>query len=84
NSNHNFSILFVIGKNSYHTFVYCCFDVTLWYFWCISTSGTSNTNGLSIQETAKKFNIGSNRTLSKWIEQYEEGGASSLESQKRG
>ncbi|SMK09918.1 ISEnfa3, transposase [Enterococcus faecium] len=42
------------------------------------------TNGLSIQETAKKFNIGSNRTLSKWIEQYEEGGASSLESQKRG
>ncbi|BDP90861.1 transposase [Enterococcus faecium] len=37
------------------------------------------TNGLSIQETAKKFNIGSNRTLSKWIEQYEEGGASSLE-----
>ncbi|BDP81257.1 hypothetical protein EfmAA290_19330 [Enterococcus faecium] len=25
------------------------------------------TNGLSIQETAKKFNIGSNRTLSKWI-----------------
>ncbi|SMM29797.1 ISEnfa3, transposase [Enterococcus faecium] len=38
----------------------------------------------SIQETAKKFNIGSNRTLSKWIEQYEEGGASSLESQKRG
>ncbi|BDP60054.1 hypothetical protein EfmJHP38_09920 [Enterococcus faecium] len=36
------------------------------------------TNGLSIQETAKKFNIGSNRTLSKWIEQYEEGGASSL------
>nr|WP_265160152.1 transposase [Enterococcus faecium] len=31
------------------------------------------TNGLSIQETAKKFNIGSNRTLSKWIEQYEEG-----------
>ncbi len=32
----------------------------------------------------KKFNIGSNRTLSKWIEQYEEGGASSLESQKRG
>ncbi|BDP95640.1 hypothetical protein EfmGK941_26450 [Enterococcus faecium] len=33
------------------------------------------TNGLSIQETAKKFNIGSNRTLSKWIEQYEEGGA---------
>ncbi len=42
------------------------------------------TNGLSIQETAKKFNIGSNRTLSKWIEQYEEGGASSLESQKKG
>lgn len=42
------------------------------------------TNGLSIQETAKKFNIGLNRTLSKWIEQYEEGGASSLESQKRG
>ncbi len=32
----------------------------------------------------KKFNIGSNRTLSKWIEQYEEGGASSLERQKRG
>lgn len=32
----------------------------------------------------KKFNIGSNRTLSKWIEQYEEGGASSLESQKKG
>ncbi|WP_425133842.1 helix-turn-helix domain-containing protein [Enterococcus faecium] len=26
--------------------------------------------------------MGSNRTLSKWIEQYEEGGASSLESQK--
>ncbi|MGL9768989.1 transposase [Enterococcus sp. DIV1288f] len=45
---------------------------------------TMETNGLSIQETAKKFNVGSNRTLSKWIEQYEEGGASSLESQKRG
>lgn len=42
------------------------------------------TNGLFIQETAKKFNIGLNRTLSKWIEQYEEGGAFSLESQKRG
>ncbi|OTN93765.1 transposase [Enterococcus faecium] len=39
------------------------------------------TNGLSIQETAKKFNIDSNKTLSK--EQYEEGGAYSLENQKR-
>lgn len=42
------------------------------------------TNGLSIQETAKKFNIGSNGTVNKWIEKYEEGGFSSLESQKRG
>ncbi|BDP61229.1 transposase [Enterococcus faecium] len=30
------------------------------------------TNGLSIQETAKKFNIGSNRTLRSTIEQYED------------
>lgn len=42
------------------------------------------TNGLSIQETAKKFNIGSNRTVKKWIEKYEEDGIFSLESQKRG
>ncbi|BDP51719.1 transposase (plasmid) [Enterococcus faecium] len=34
--------------------------------------------------TTKFKLIGSNRTLSKWIEQYEEGGASSLESKKRG
>lgn len=32
----------------------------------------------------KKFNIGSNATVNKCIEQYEEGGLSSLESQKRG
>ncbi|BDP92449.1 hypothetical protein EfmGK923_26220 [Enterococcus faecium] len=35
------------------------------------------------QKKLKENNI-INRTLSKWIEQYEEGGASSLESQKRG
>jgi len=41
-------------------------------------------HNLSAQEALYKFNLGSHSTVTNWIQQYDEGGISSLSKKKRG